>query len=148
MKCFEFVLALLVLKQLFEHINVTSRYLQSENIDLDAAISSVQATQSILKKFHADGTHFHKLFEAAETRFVTTVWVVKCQVWRVHVAERFLEGLTRCGKMSVDFIIWRKNSKLNSTMKCWIPLSNRLMRDSHKRHNFCCNASASHNLKS
>lgn len=66
-KSFEFLIVLLVLKHLFEHTNVTSRYLQSVSIDLNAAISSVQATQSILKKFREDGTYFHKLFEAAET---------------------------------------------------------------------------------
>ena len=66
MKTFEFVIALLVLKHLFEHTNITSQYLQSESIDLDAAIASVQATQSTLKKFRNDGTHFHRLFEAAE----------------------------------------------------------------------------------
>ena len=69
---------------MFEHTKVTSRYLQSESIDLDAAIFSVQATQSILKKFCEDVTYFHKLFEAAETRYNS----VGCEVPSLESTHR------------------------------------------------------------
>ena len=63
---FEFLLAMVVLKQLLEHTNVISQYLQSKQIDLGAAVSSIQATLSVLKRYRTD-TKFHECFETAKS---------------------------------------------------------------------------------
>ena len=47
---FEFLLAMVVLKQLLECTDVLSLYLQSKQIDLGAAITSVDATLSVSKR--------------------------------------------------------------------------------------------------
>ena len=61
---FEFLLAMVVLKQLLEHTNVVSQYLQSRQIDLGAAVSSIQATLSVLRRYRSE-EKFHECFEAA-----------------------------------------------------------------------------------
>ena len=66
MLSFEFILAMIVLKVLFGRTNVISRYLQSKQLDLGAAVSSIQATLEILEKLHSSDTHFHDHFIAAE----------------------------------------------------------------------------------
>ena len=66
MKSFEFILALIVLKQLFGSTNITSLYLQSEQLDLGAAVFSIRATLGVLKKFRDNDIHFHELFITAE----------------------------------------------------------------------------------
>ena len=63
---FEFLLAMVVLKQLLECTNVLSLYLQSKQIDLGAAITSVDATLSVLKKYRNDSV-FHGHYETASS---------------------------------------------------------------------------------
>ena len=63
---FEFLLAFVVLKQLLECNNVLSLYLQSKQIDLGAAITSVNATLSVLKTYRNKIT-FHGHFETASS---------------------------------------------------------------------------------
>lgn len=63
-KSFEFLLAMVVLKPLFEHTNVVSKYLQSIQIDLGAAVSSVNATLSVLKG-DRNSDKFKEYFEIA-----------------------------------------------------------------------------------
>ena len=46
---FKVLLAMVVLKQLLEHTDVVSQYLQSMQIDLGVIVSSKQATLSVLK---------------------------------------------------------------------------------------------------
>ena len=55
---------MVVLKPIFEHTNVVSKYLQSVNIDLGAAVTSVNATLSVLKDYRSS-TKFKELFESA-----------------------------------------------------------------------------------
>ena len=55
---------MVVLKQLLEHTNVVSQYLQSKQIDLGAAVSSVQATLNVLKGYRSE-EKFHECFEMA-----------------------------------------------------------------------------------
>ena len=55
---------MVVLKQLLEHTNVVSQHLQSKQIDLGAAVSSVQATLSVLKGYRSE-EKFHECFEMA-----------------------------------------------------------------------------------
>ena len=62
---FEFLLAIVVLKQLLEHTNVASEYLQSEQIDLAAAVSSIQATLAVLERYRTDSKS-HEYFESAK----------------------------------------------------------------------------------
>ena len=54
--------AMVVLKQLLEHTNVVSQYLQSKQIDLGAAVSSVQTTLSVLNGYRSE-EKFHECFE-------------------------------------------------------------------------------------
>ena len=61
---FELLLAMVVLKQRLEHTNVVSQYLQSRQIDLGAAVSSIQATLSVLRRYRSE-EKFHECFEAA-----------------------------------------------------------------------------------
>ena len=61
---FEFLLAMVVLKQLLEHTNVVSQYLQSKQINLGASVSSIQATLSVLKGYRSE-EKFHECFETA-----------------------------------------------------------------------------------
>ena len=61
---FEFLLAMIVLKQLLEHTNVVSQYLQSKQIELGGAVSSIQATLSVLKRYRNE-EKFHECFEMA-----------------------------------------------------------------------------------
>ena len=65
-QCFEFLLAIVVLKQLLEHTNVVSQYLQSKQIGLGAAVSSIQATLSVLKRYRSE-EKFHECFEMANS---------------------------------------------------------------------------------
>ena len=64
LQSFEFLLAMVVLKQLLEHTNVVSQYLQSKQIDLRAAVSSIQATLSVLRRYRNE-EKFHECFETA-----------------------------------------------------------------------------------
>ena len=63
---FEFLLAMVVLKQLLECTNVLSLYLQSKQIDLGAAITSVNATLSVLKQCRNDSI-FYGHYETASS---------------------------------------------------------------------------------
>jgi len=63
---FEFLLAIAVLKQLLECTNVLSLYLQSKQINLGAAITSVNATLSVLKKYR-NNSIFHVHFATASS---------------------------------------------------------------------------------
>ena len=65
-RSFEFLLAIVVLKQHLECTNVLSLYLQSKQIDLGAAITSVNATLSVLEKYR-NNTTFHGHFETASS---------------------------------------------------------------------------------
>jgi len=55
---------MVVLKQLLENTNVVSQYLQSRQIDLGAAVSSIQATLSVLRSYRSE-EKFHECFETA-----------------------------------------------------------------------------------
>ena len=92
--------------------------LQSVSINLDAAISSVQATQSILKKFREDGTHFHKLFKAAETMCNC----MSCEVPSlVNTCRRKVSRrLDQMWKNEQEFGILEEKMKVNYTIECWI----------------------------
>ena len=60
-RSFEFILAMVILKPLFEHTNIVTKYLQSIQI---AAVSSVNATLPVIKR-HRNGDKFKEYFEVA-----------------------------------------------------------------------------------
>lgn len=61
---FSFVLCTNVLAELLQHTHIVSKYLQSEELDLQAAISTIQATVTLLKD-NRNEIHFKKMFDAS-----------------------------------------------------------------------------------
>ena len=63
---FEFLLAMVVLKSLLEHTNVLSKYLQSIQLDLGAAVSTVNSTLCVLKQLRNDSS-FKQYYDNASS---------------------------------------------------------------------------------
>ena len=62
---FEFILSLAVLKDFLSHTHHASQYLQSEHLDLMAAVSCVEATQAVLRERRSI-EQFNKIYRAVQ----------------------------------------------------------------------------------